>query len=150
MKIKKAHPIFGPPCVRSKTCLGLSSHWNFCISLTPWLPPDFGLINTITGFTEAVGIGFITKLRISFSGLSVLSLDRFLLTCFFFGDFLRLDLKLPLRGSLTIHDGGTTISWWCPENNEQKISLRAERWMDLPSRHSSFTFMILKQTSLLW
>lgn len=28
---------------------------------------------------------------------------------FFLGDFLRLLLKLPLRGNLTIHDGGTTI-----------------------------------------
>ncbi len=26
---------------------------------------------------------------------------------FLFGDVLRLDLKLPFRGTLTIHDGGT-------------------------------------------
>jgi hypothetical protein len=37
------------------------------------------------------------------------SLLFFLLDVFFFGDFRKLDLKLPLRGSFTIHDGGTMI-----------------------------------------
>jgi hypothetical protein len=32
-----------------------------------------------------------------------------LLEARFFGDFLRLDLKLPFLGNLTIQDGGTTI-----------------------------------------
>lgn len=32
-----------------------------------------------------------------------------LLEARFFGDFRKLDLKLPLRGSFTIHDGGTII-----------------------------------------
>jgi len=38
------------------------------------------------------------------------SLLRFLLAgVFFLGDFLKLDLKLPLLGSFTIHEGGTMI-----------------------------------------
>jgi hypothetical protein len=44
------------------------------------------------------------------------SLLFFLLAVFFFGDFLKLDLKLPLRGSFTIHDGGTMIPLCEPEN----------------------------------
>ena len=106
------YPILGPPWVKSKTCLGFNIHWNFCMSLTPWFPPDFGLIKTITGLTEADGIGFITNVRHSFS---IFSFDLFFIVCFFLGDFLRLDLKLPLRGNLTIHDGGTIICWWLPE-----------------------------------
>ena len=39
----------GPPSVKSKTCLGFKSHWNFCINLAPWLPPDFGFKKTKIG-----------------------------------------------------------------------------------------------------
>jgi len=42
------------------------------------------------------------------------SLLFFLLDDFFFGDFLKLDLKLPLRGSFTIHEGGTMIPLCVP------------------------------------
>lgn len=37
------------------------------------------------------------------------SFDFFLPATFLRGDFLNDDLKLPLRGNLTIHDGGTII-----------------------------------------
>lgn len=65
-------------------------------------------MNTSTGATLGVGIGFITNVFSSFS------LDFFLPVGFFFGVFLSDDLKLPLRGSLTIHDGGTIIREWTP------------------------------------
>lgn len=55
-----------------------------------------------------VGIGFITKVLSSFS------FDFFFPDGFFFGVFLNDDLKLPFRGSLTIHDGGTIIREWVP------------------------------------
>jgi len=64
---ESTYPIFGPPSVRSKTCLGFNSHWNFWSNFAPWLPPDLGLMKTITGDTFAVGIGLITKARWSFS-----------------------------------------------------------------------------------
>ena len=48
--ILATHAKRGPPCDRSNTCRGLSSHWNLCSSLAPWLPPLLGLINTSTGF----------------------------------------------------------------------------------------------------
>jgi len=59
-------------------------------------------MNTKTGVTFGVGIGLITNVFSSFS------FDFFLLDGFFFGVFLRDDLKLPFP-SLTIHDGGTII-----------------------------------------
>lgn len=37
---------------------------------------------------------------------------------FFFGTFLRLDLKLPFLGSLTIQEGGTIILLCTPERNK--------------------------------
>lgn len=44
------------------------------------------------------------------ASLSLLSLLGFFFDEFFFlGDFLRLDLKLPFRGSFTIQAGGTII-----------------------------------------
>lgn len=58
-----AHPWLGPPWERSKTCLGLSSHWNFCIILAPWLPPLLGLMNTSRGLDEAHGIGLMANAR---------------------------------------------------------------------------------------
>jgi hypothetical protein len=119
----------GPPWVRSNTCLGLSNHWNFCSSFAPWFPPDLGLMNTMIGFTLTVGIGLITKVR--WSGCKfyrfrewsaslkesflTFSLLFFLLFVFFLGDLRRLDLKLPLRGSFTIHDGGTMMLEWTPK-----------------------------------
>lgn len=30
-----SYPRFGPPCVKSNTCRGFKSHWNFCNSLAP-------------------------------------------------------------------------------------------------------------------
>lgn len=60
-------------------------------------------MKTSTGVTLAVGIGLMTNVFVSFS------LDFFLPAGFFFGDFRRDDLKFPLRGNLTIHDGGTMI-----------------------------------------
>lgn len=101
--IWRTYPIFGPPWVKSNTWRGFNSHWNFCRSFAPWLPPLFGLIKTITGVTLAVGIGLITNVRGS------RSLGFFLPCCFFLGDFLSDDLKLPFRGNFTIHDGGTII-----------------------------------------
>lgn len=103
-----AHPIFGPPCVKSKTWRGFKSHWNFCKSFAPWLPPLFGFMNTSTGVRLGVGIGLITKVFSSFS------LDFFFPAGFFFGVFLSDDLKLPRRGNFTIHDGGTIIREWRP------------------------------------
>lgn len=73
-----------------------------------WFPPLFGLMNTSTGVTFAVGIGLMTNVLASFS------FDFFLPAGFFFGDFRSDDLKLPLRGSFTIHDGGTIILEWGP------------------------------------
>ena len=68
-------------------------------------------MNTNTGVTFAVGIGLMTNVRCSFS------FDFFDLPgCFFLGDFRREDLKLPLRGNLTIHDGGTIMLECVPEN----------------------------------
>lgn len=60
-------------------------------------------MNTKTGVTLAVGMGLITNVLDSFS------FDFFLLVDFFFGVLRNDDLKLPLRGNLTIHDGGTII-----------------------------------------
>ncbi len=48
--------------VMSNTCLGFNSHWNFCISLAPWFPPDLGLMNTRTGLMVD-GMGFKQKGR---------------------------------------------------------------------------------------
>lgn len=111
-EITHTYPILGPPCVKSKTWRGLRSHWNFWSSLAPWLPPLFGLINTSTGVMFGVGIGFITNVRNSFS------LDFFLPAGFFFGVFRSDDLKLPRRGSFTIHEGGTIIREWTPVKSE--------------------------------
>lgn len=102
------YPSFGPPCVKSKTWRGFKSHWNFWSNFAPWLPPLFGLMNTSTGVTLGDGIGFITNVFSSFS------FDFFFPAGFFFGVFLNDDLKLPLRGSLTIHDGGTIMREWTP------------------------------------
>ena len=41
------------------TCLGLSSHWNFCINLAPWFPPDLGLRKTRTGAWLELGMGLM-------------------------------------------------------------------------------------------
>lgn len=60
-------------------------------------------MKTKTGVTFAVGIGLITNVLVS------RSFDFFLLAGFFFGVFRSDDLKLPFRGSFTIHDGGTII-----------------------------------------
>lgn len=78
-----------------------------------------------------VGIGFITNVFSSFS------LDFFLPAGFFFGVFLNDDLKLPFRGSLTIHDGGTIIREWtpvghihdAPEGKREKVQLRSSLWL---------------------
>ena len=91
---------------------------------------SLGLRKTITGQQVGLGIGFSRKLgwsRVTFPftwGWVNLSIDvkisRLNLTCFFvtpltkeipsahfFGEFFKLDLKEPFRGSLMIHDGGT-------------------------------------------
>lgn len=79
-------------------------------------------MNTKTGVTLAVGIGLRTNVRGS------LSLDFFLLAGFFFGVFLKDDLKLPFRGSLTIHDGGTMMFECVPEIVEGiAVSPRADQ-----------------------
>lgn len=67
-------------------------------------------MKTSTGFTFAVGIGFITNVLSSF----LESFPFFLEEIFFLGDFLSDDLKLPLLGSFTIQDGGTMILHWEP------------------------------------
>lgn len=104
-----AYPIFGPPCVKSNTWRGFKSHWNFWSNFAPWLPPLFGFMKTNTGVMLGFGMGFITKVLFS------LSFDFFLPADFFFGGFLNDDLKLPFRGNLTIHDGGTIIREWIPK-----------------------------------
>lgn len=117
--LRQTYPIFGPPCVKSKTWRGFKSHWNFWRSFAPWFPPLFGLMKTSTGVRFGVGIGFITKVLSSFS------FDFFLPAGFFLGVFLNDDLKLPFRGSLTIHDGGTIIREWTPVGYAQlRSSLR--------------------------
>lgn len=59
-------------------------------------------------------------------GLRTLSLV-FFLDDRFFGD-LMLDLKLPFRGNLTIHDGGTIILLCLPESTRRVfISNRSKR-----------------------
>jgi hypothetical protein len=75
-------------------------------------------MNTKTGAIVDVGIGFITNVRGSFS-----LVDLRLLPDFFFGVFRNDDLKLPLRGSFTIHDGGTTIFECSPEMQKNVTSL---------------------------
>lgn len=68
-------------------------------------------MNTSTGFTFVVGIGLMTNGLCSFFESFVFFFEAF----FFFGDFLSDDLKLPFRGSFTIHDGGTMMFDWDPE-----------------------------------
>lgn len=69
-----------------------------------WFPPLFGLMNTKTGVIRAVGTAFMMNAFDSFSLVRCL-----MRTSFLRGVFLSDDLKLPLRGSLTIHDGGTIM-----------------------------------------
>jgi hypothetical protein len=117
------------------TCLGLSNHWNFCMSFDPWLPPDLGLRNTSIGTTSGLGIG-LTQKGVFFSVLLLLCvsppsgarlrcvLDGWsddvvswhscivvgalnFLPLYLFGEDFKLDLKLPFRGNFTIHEGGT-------------------------------------------
>lgn len=64
--------------------------------------------------TLGVGIGLITKVLSSFS------FDFFFPAGFFFGVFLSDDLKLPRRGNLTIHEGGTIIREWRPRMSDEK------------------------------
>lgn len=70
-------------------------------------------------------MGFITNVFCSFSLLF------FLLAVFFFGVLRNDDLKLPLRGNLTIHDGGTMICEWTPEK-KKKISLEIGSRREFP------------------
>ena len=126
-----SYPILGPPWVRSKTCLGLRSHWNFCSNLAPWLPPDLGLMNTNTGVAVEVG-RCLTVHNFRGSSFSSSSLGFLVWPFFFLGDFLRLLLKLPLFGSLIIQDGGTMIDE-C-----------------MPISHGSSNFCDEKQVSRLW
>lgn len=74
-----------------------------CILILTWFPPLFGLINTSTGEILVVGMDLITNAFDSFSFVF------FFETSFFRGVFRNDDLKLPLRGSLSIHDGGTMM-----------------------------------------
>ena len=53
------------------TCLGLSSHWNFCISFAPWFPPDFGFKKMSIGTTSGHGMG-LTQKGVFFSVLLLL------------------------------------------------------------------------------
>lgn len=68
-------------------------------------------MKTNTGVTFAVGIGLMTNVFDSFS------FDFRLPAAFFLGDFRNDDLKFPLRGSFTIHDGGTIMFEWDPVGN---------------------------------
>lgn len=78
-----------------------------------WFPPLFGLINTITGVISDVGIGLMMKAFCSFWSLGsfdcCLLLDFLLLIGLVRFGVLIDDLKLPLLGNLTIHEGGTII-----------------------------------------
>ena len=119
------------------TCRGLSSHWNFCMSFAPWLPPDLGLRKTSIGTTSGLGIG-LTQNGVFFSVLLLFSppsgdkveevLDGWsveamvswhscivvgafdFLPLYLLGEHFKLDLKLPFLGSFTIHEGGT-MTW---------------------------------------
>lgn len=74
-----------------------------------WFPPDFGLIKTSTGVSLVVGTDLITNAFDSFS-------FDFFFEISFLRDVLRNDdLKLPLRGNLIIHDGGTIIFECSPD-----------------------------------
>ena len=136
----------GPPSVRSKTCLGLRSHWNFCINLAPWLPPDLGLRNTRIGATPGEGIGFRQKGLSLVSSWSLPSLARlvgaptFFLCFFLLGEFFRLDLKLLFLGTLTIQEGGT-MSWKNTRglNNCLHDSYVIVKWLEKP--RSSLLFL---------
>lgn len=50
-----------------------------------------------------------------------LSLFFFFDDALFLGVFLRLDLKLPFLGNLTIHDGGTIILLCTPETTQNLL-----------------------------
>ena len=117
------------------TCRGLRSHWNFCMSFAPWLPPDLGFRNTSIGTTSGLGIG-LTQNGVFFSVLLLFSppsgdrveegLDGWsfvvswhswivvgafdFLPLYLLGEHFKLDLKLPFRGSFTIQEGGT-MTW---------------------------------------
>ena len=118
----------GPPLVKSKTCLGLSSDWNFMNNFAPWFPPDFGLRNTRRGDKLFSGIGLMQKNSLMFFELSFFSsfFPAILLTAFSWtvanggtlitspflplrGQALRLFLKFPFGGIFTIHVGGTIL-----------------------------------------
>lgn len=133
---KVIYPARGPPWVRSKTWRGLRSHWNFCINLAPWFPPDLGLINTMMGRLPVDGMGLTTNALLA--ALLAVEEDPVVVTWplppsedipgddeggvapLLFrrldprsfrprGDLRKLDLKFSRPGNLTIHDGGTTM-----------------------------------------
>lgn len=90
-----------------------------------------------------------------------LSFVFLLLEALFFGDFLRLDLKLPFRGSFTIQDGGTTMLQCTPAKNTNKVCLtqiltfrrrliprtidrRVRKWNSNICNIKAFLFVVLK------
>lgn len=70
-------------------------------------------MKTRTGVTFVDGIGLIINVFDSFS------FDFFLVAAFLCGVFRSDDLKLPFRGSLIIHDGGTMMFAWAPETDTE-------------------------------
>lgn len=70
-------------------------------------------MNTSTGVTLVVGIGLIINVFDSFS------FDFFFVATFFRGVLRSDDLKLPFRGNLIIHDGGTMMFACMPANGKQ-------------------------------
>lgn len=69
-------------------------------------------MNTNTGVTFSDGIGLMLN--------AFVPLDFFLLTDFFCGVFRNDDLKLPWRGNLIIHVGGTIIFACSPARKQTK------------------------------
>lgn len=81
-----------------------------------WYHVNHGYHNSIV-YTESCSIiSYWHRIKLVIRTLSFV----FFLDDRFFGD-LMLDLKLPFRGNLTIHDGGTIILLCLPENTNTGI-----------------------------
>jgi hypothetical protein len=78
------------------------------------------------------------------------SLLFFLLDVFFFGDFRKLDLKLPLRGSFTIHDGGTIIPLCKPTIKHENYVRIHDRFCTTAQNINLFIKLVKDFTDFVW
>lgn len=101
-----------------------------------WFPPLFGLMNTRTGVIRVVGTAFMMNAFDSFSLVRCL-----MRTSFLRGVFRSDDLKLPLRGSLTIHDGGTIMFECAPEDSITRPTTNAKHIKMWASKKHTHTKM---------